>query len=50
MGRAHPDKLPSCEIWWHCGSEDIMILVCHVILQGHLIKKSSDFMGRSPSG
>ena len=22
----------------HCGSEDIMILVCHVILQDHMFK------------
>ena len=30
-----------------CG--DIMVLVCHVILQYHLTKWSFDFMGRSPS-
>ena len=32
----------------HCGSEDIMILVCHVVLQGYVMKGSCDFMGRSP--
>ena len=31
----------------HCGSED-MILVCHMILQDHEIKGSSDYMGKSP--
>ena len=33
----------------HCGSRDIILLVCHVILQGYLIKGSCDFMSRSPS-
>ena len=33
----------------HCGSEDIMILVCHMILQDHVIKGSRDFKGMSPS-
>ena len=27
----------------------IIILVCHVVLQDHVIKGSFDFMGRSPS-
>ena len=31
----------------HCGSENIMISVCSVILQDHVIKESCDFMGRS---
>ena len=31
----------------HCGSGDLMVLVCHVILQR--VKGSCDFMGRSPS-
>ena len=31
----------------HRGSED-MILVCHMILQDHEIKGSSDYMGKSP--
>ena len=26
-----------------------MLLVCHVISQGHVIKGSNDFIGRSPS-
>ena len=48
---AHNSKLLSCKFSGHrhSGSEDIMILVCHVILQDHLIKSSCDFMDRSPS-
>ena len=33
----------------YCGSGYMMILVCHVILQDHVIKRSCDFMDRSPS-
>ena len=33
----------------YCDSEDIMILVCHVILEDHITKESCDFMDRSPS-
>ena len=33
----------------HCGIEDIMILVCHEILQDQVIKRSCNFMGRNPS-
>ena len=33
----------------HCSSEDIMILVCHVILLDHVIKGSCDFIGKNPS-
>ena len=33
----------------HCSSEDIMILVCHVILQNRVIKGSCEFMGKTPS-
>ena len=33
----------------HCGSGDIIVSVCHVILQNHMIKGSNDFMGGSPS-
>ena len=33
----------------HFVSGDIMILVCHVILQDHVIKGSCDFMSWSPS-
>ena len=32
----------------HCGSGDIMLLVCQGILQDHIVKPSCDFMGRSP--
>ena len=31
----------------HYGSEDIVVSVCHVILQNHVIKKSYDFKGRN---
>ena len=42
----HPAKFG---VHRHCGSGDITILVCHVILQDHMIKESCDFRGRSPS-
>ena len=32
----------------HCGSGDMMVLVCHVILQDHVVKGYCDFMARSP--
>ena len=32
----------------HCGSGDTWFLVCHEISQGHMIKGSCDFIGRSP--
>ena len=31
-----------------CGSGDIMVLVCHVISEDHLVKWPSDFMGKTP--
>ena len=30
----------------HCGSGDIIILVCHVTLQDHVIKGLCDFIGK----
>ena len=33
----------------NCSIGDIMVLVCHIISQNHLIKVSFDFMRRSPS-
>ena len=33
----------------HCGTVDIMVLVCHVNSQDHAIKRSSAFIARSPS-
>ena len=33
----------------HFGSGDIMVLVCQVASQDHMIKRSYDFMGRSLS-
>ena len=29
----------------HCGSEAIIVLVCHMILEDHVTKESSNFMG-----
>ena len=28
----------------HCGSGDVMFLVCHVTLQDHVIERSCDFL------
>ena len=43
----HPTKFGDDR---QCGSGDIMVLVvCHVISQDHVIKGFSDFMSRSPS-
>ena len=42
----HPAKFDSHR---YCSSGDMMILVCHVILQDHVIKGACDFMDRSPS-
>ena len=33
----------------HSGSEDTMVLLCHVISKNHKIKRSCDFLGRIPS-
>ena len=41
----HPVKFGS---YGYCGSEVIMVLVCHVIWQELVMKGSCDFMGRSP--
>ena len=46
MVSQHPEKFHSHR---HCGSEDTMVLVCHMILKENMIKGSSDFLGRSPS-
>ena len=32
-----------------CSSRDIKVLVCHVISQDHVIKRSCDFIGGSSS-
>ena len=42
----HLAKFGNCR---HCGNEDIMVLVSNKILLAHMIKVTSDFMGRSPS-
>ena len=33
----------------HCGSGDMMILVCQVMSQDHITKGTRDLMGRKPS-
>ena len=33
----------------YCGTENITYLICHVILQDHMIKRFSDFMEGSSS-
>ena len=33
----------------YCISRDIMFLICNVIKQGHIIKRSGDYNDRSPS-
>ena len=32
----------------HCGNGEVMILVCHAILEGHGVKGPCDFIGGSP--
>ena len=32
----------------HCNKRDIMVLICHKNSQGHVIKRSCDFVGGSP--
>ena len=34
----------------HCDSEDLMVLVCHMILQNHVIKMLCELIGGSSSG
>ena len=33
----------------HSGSGDIMVLICHVISQGHVMNWSYELKGRNPS-
>ena len=42
----HPAKFGGHRL---CGSGDIMILVCYMILKNYMIKGLFDFTGRSPS-
>ena len=42
----HPAKSVSHR---HSDNWDIVVLVCHVVSQDHVIKGSCDFIGRSPS-
>ena len=42
----HPTKFGGHR---HCDGGDIIILVCHVISQDHVMKPSCDFMSKSPS-
>ena len=41
----HPTKFGDQR---HCGSRDIMVLMCDVILQNRMIEGSCDFMGGIP--
>ena len=34
----------------HCDSEDLMVLVCHMILQNNVIKMLCEVIGGSSSG
>ena len=34
---------------WHCGRGDVVTLALQVILQGHMIEESGQFMSGSPS-
>ena len=45
MGSYHPTKFGDHR---HCGNGDMMVLVCHMILQDQVMKRSCDFMGRRP--
>ena len=38
-----------CGSHWYCGGGYILVLVCHVILQDHMTKGLSKFMGESCS-
>ena len=42
----HPAKFSG---HWYFGKVDITILVCHLIIQDHVIKMPFDLIGRSPS-
>ena len=48
---AHQGRLSSCQIggYRHSGSGDIMVFVCHVTFQDHVIKALNDFMVRNHS-
>ena len=43
------DGLAKCGSHMHFGSDDKIILVCHVILQDQVIKESCNFIRKSPS-
>ena len=45
MVSQHPAKFGSKR---QCISGDVMVLVCHMTSQDHVIKESCDFMGESP--
>ena len=44
-------KSPPCQFEGqrHCNSGDIMVLVCHMILQDYITKGSCDYIVKSPS-
>ena len=42
----HPSKFGGREYY---GSVNVIVLICHVISQDHVIKESCDFKGWNPS-
>ena len=46
MVKQHPVKFGGHRA---CGDGDVMILVCHMISEDHVIKGSCDFVAWSPS-
>ena len=49
MGKAPQSKSPLYDGNRLCHSEDVMVFICHVILQDLVIEVSCDFMKRSSS-
>ena len=47
----HNSTSPPYQVWWPqtetLGSEDVKVLVYHMILQNHMIKELLDFMGQN---
>ena len=41
----HPDKFFGHR---YCGSGNVMVLICHVISQGHVIERCGNIVARSP--
>ena len=49
QGDELPGKAPSEWSSYHCGKQAAWVSVCHVILQDHMTKGSSSFMGGTSS-